>query len=55
MTLIGKTWRKELNGDVALNTGWILSLKFRGLCWWHHSNEAGCRVLQCGPAVLEMW
>jgi hypothetical protein len=37
------------------NSGWHLTFKRRGWCWFHHSNEAGMRVVQIGPLVLELW
>lgn len=59
MTLIGRTRHEEVNGETTRDSGWLLSVKgirhFRGWCLWHHSNEAGMRVIQVGPVVLEIW
>lgn len=35
--------------------GFYISLKRHGWCWFYHLNEAGCRVIQIGPAILEIW
>jgi len=54
MVICGKTHKEEVNGKVTRNSGWLLSLK-RHWCWWHHLNEAGCRAIQVGPVILEIW
>lgn len=55
MRLIGRERVVEENGRVVLDRGWLLSLKRRGWCWWHHSNEAGARCIQIWFLILEMW
>lgn len=57
MTLLGITFHAETNGETTKDSGWLLSLKLnpRGWTLWHHSNEAGMRVVQIGPLVLEIW
>lgn len=55
MILAAKIRTTHLNGEKVSDSGWCLSAKLRGWCWWHHSHEAGARVIQVGPLVLEVW
>lgn len=55
MTIVGRERVVEVNGEQTLDQGWLLSFKRRGWCLWHHSNEAGMRVIQVGFLILEVW
>lgn len=55
MKLLSADQTVILNGEKVKEKGWCLSVNPKNWCWWHHSNEAGCRVYQIGPFVLEVF
>lgn len=52
---IGRIRTVELNGETVSESGWCLSLHRRWWTLYYRHNEAGCRVIQIGPFILEIW
>jgi len=50
-----KTLLRRTRVKNEIRSGWVLSLKLRGKWRIYHLNEAGLRVVQFGPFVLEIY